>query len=375
MGPADGAGLRPGPGLRGVPAADVEPVRRLARPAPARGVRLPRPGPRRPDLRHRGSRPSADDDPADAEVDTGTADRRWPDDRPRAAHRWTMGRRRIRRAARGSDGRCVDREACRLAATRRARSTSAAHSSSSSRPASAGGGLPGQAVGARDQVGVDGLAGEVPDHRAQLGLLVEREPVVDRPHPVVVARQAVAALAVGAVGQQVEAADGAQHAVARRVLEQGEVVARPRRRARTAAASPPRTAGRRRAQDGLGHDVPAQPGRQLVGRHLPPVEPGREVPQRPLAPPGLVHGPQAAAVGLTSTSSVAFELHGMRPSTSTSPDRRTSSAAGPSSGGSVHPRACVPVGVDRQAAEPAVGPALGHEVEGEAAERLGLGQA
>jgi hypothetical protein len=54
----------------------------------------------------------------------------------------------------------------------------------------------------------DGLTGEVPDHCAELAVAVEGEAVVDGPQPAVVASQAVAALAVGAVGQQVEAADG-----------------------------------------------------------------------------------------------------------------------------------------------------------------------
>jgi hypothetical protein len=53
---------------------------------------------------------------------------------------------------------------------------------------------------------------------------VEGKPVVDGPDRPVVAGQAVAALAVGAVRQQVEAADGPEGVVAGLVLQQCEVM-------------------------------------------------------------------------------------------------------------------------------------------------------
>ena len=155
--------------------------------------------------------------------------------------------------------------------------------------------LVGQPDRTREQVVGHRLPGEVPDHRAQLGLAVERQPVVDRPHAPVVAREAVAALAVGAVGEQVEAADRAQGVVAGRLLEQREVVRLDvERHEPLQRPHPERQAVA--AQHGLGHHVPAEPGRQLVRRDLPPIEAGGEVPQGSLALARLVYGPQAAPI-------------------------------------------------------------------------------
>ncbi len=71
----------------------------------------------------------------------------------------------------------------------------------------------------------DGVAGEVPDHGAQLEGCQEAQPVVDAPDPPVVAAQHVAALAVRVVGDVIEQGDPPQLAVGLGgILEQGEVM-------------------------------------------------------------------------------------------------------------------------------------------------------
>ena len=140
---------------------------------------------------------------------------------------------------------------------------------------------------ALDDVGRDRLAAELPDHRAQLEARREAQPVVDGPDPAVEAEQAVAALAVGVVGEEVEGADRAQLVVeVGPALEQREVVLlevggdeqleralaeRARRGGPWAARRPSPSASD-----------------SCVGRHLAPVEAVGEVPQRPLAPARLV---------------------------------------------------------------------------------------
>src|SRR3546814_14265997 len=52
----------------------------------------------------------------------------------------------------------------------------------------------------------DRLAAELPDHRAQLELVVEHQAVVDAADAAVEAEEAVAALAVGVVAHEVEGA-------------------------------------------------------------------------------------------------------------------------------------------------------------------------
>ena len=73
---------------------------------------------------------------------------------------------------------------------------------------------PGQGVVEGREIVDDGagelLAGELPDDGAQLGLAVEAQPVVDGPDGVVLTEDAVTALAVGVVGDDVEGADGPQ---------------------------------------------------------------------------------------------------------------------------------------------------------------------
>src|SRR5207253_2180751 len=64
----------------------------------------------------------------------------------------------------------------------------------------------------------------IPDHRAQLGLDVEAEAVVDAVDGAVLGQQAVAALAVGVVGHQVERADALERIVVGGDLAQREVM-------------------------------------------------------------------------------------------------------------------------------------------------------
>ncbi len=115
---------------------------------------------------------------------------------------------------------------------------------------------------------------------------MEAQAVVDGPQAAVVAQQAVAALAVGVVGQQVEGADRAQGAMAVGVLVEGEVVLREVG-GHEALHRP--LAQRAVAQDGFGDDAPAEQLGEDPRRHLPAVEPAGEVPQRTLAPARLVH--------------------------------------------------------------------------------------
>ena len=56
----------------------------------------------------------------------------------------------------------------------------------------------------RSQVGREGLAREVPNHRPQLVVDVEAQPMVDGDDARVPSAQAMSALAVGVVGDQVE---------------------------------------------------------------------------------------------------------------------------------------------------------------------------
>ena len=107
--------------------------------------------------------------------------------------------------------------------------------------------------------------------------------------------QAVAALAVGAVGQQVEARDRAQRGVTVGLLEQREVVGLDVEGHEPLQRAHPEGQALVVAQHRLGHDAPPQPRGELVGGRLAAVEPGGEVPQRSLAATGLVDGAQALA--------------------------------------------------------------------------------
>ena len=88
-------------------------------------------------------------------------------------------------------------------------------------------------------------------------------------------------------------------------------------------------AGRAVAQHGVGHDVPAERLRHLVRRDLAVAQrAAREVPQRSLAALRLVDREHlVAVVARRFTRNVAFDDHGMRPSTSTSPSRNSSRRA------------------------------------------------
>src|SRR5215831_8502552 len=55
-----------------------------------------------------------------------------------------------------------------------------------------------------DEHAWDLFATEVPDHRAQLGHMMERQAVIDTPHASAHVEQAVPTFAVGVVGQQIE---------------------------------------------------------------------------------------------------------------------------------------------------------------------------
>ena len=137
------------------------------------------------------------------------------------------------------------------------------------------------------------LTGKFPDHRAELGIDVEAQTVVDRPDAPVGTEQAVAALAIGVVGHQIERADAREPVAVRRVLAQGEIVLREVRLhellQRALAIWPVAAHGER-------HQPPAEGLGQVIGRELALEEAGREVPERALAALGLVDGQRAGTV-------------------------------------------------------------------------------
>jgi hypothetical protein len=117
--------------------------------------------------------------------------------------------------------------------------------------------------------------------------------VVHDVNAAIFSEQAVPGLAVAAVDDQVEGADGLQRVVVLGTFEQREVVLvevgvhEPLHRARSEGTVP---------LHGLGYQPPAQPLRHHVGGDLSAVEAGRVVPQRALAAERLVHGPPGLAV-------------------------------------------------------------------------------
>src|SRR5579875_153254 len=133
------------------------------------------------------------------------------------------------------------------------------------------------------------LAGEVPHHGAQLGLRVEAQAVVDGVDPSGPVDEQVAALAVGVVGEEVEAGDATKRRVVPLVLEQREVVLLEVRLdealERSLAERPVAP------QHRLGDDAETEGLGELVGGDLPAVQAGGEVPQAALAARRLVHGP------------------------------------------------------------------------------------
>src|SRR5437879_3494739 len=151
----------------------------------------------------------------------------------------------------------------------------------------------GEAADVVEHVVRDRLAAEFPDDRAQLRLLVEAQPVVDRVDIAVGAEQAVAALAVRVVSEEVEEADPLEPAVMRGVLVQREVVLLEvglyEELERTLAVGPV-TPDRER------HQTPAERLGEIPGRQLALEEAAREIPERSLAALGLVHGQCGGAV-------------------------------------------------------------------------------
>ena len=94
-------------------------------------------------------------------------------------------------------------------ARRSARDRRASTSSRSSSTAMSSGTHSAISAHGAELAGRQRLAGELPDHGAQLEVGGEAQPVVDRPDPVA-GEQAVAALAVGVVGEDVEHGDRLQ---------------------------------------------------------------------------------------------------------------------------------------------------------------------
>ena len=149
--------------------------------------------------------------------------------------------------------------------------------------------------------------------------------------------QAVAALAVGVVGDDVEHGHAPQLRVGRLVVEQGEVVLlevgvdEPLQRALADGARPRArwSAGRRPSR-----------GRRSARRPRPRGGRGRRgSPTAGARPRGACRCPGPPAPSRhASTRKVAFELHGMRPTISTSPARQDLVLAVSSASGTRDPR-------------------------------------
>src|SRR2546428_248119 len=151
----------------------------------------------------------------------------------------------------------------------------------------------GEAPDVREHLGRDRLSPELPDDRAQLLLDVEAKTVVDGVDPAVRAEQAVAALPVGVVGNEVEEADPLQRAAMRGILVQREVVllevGRNEKLERPFAV---RSVALHRER----HESPPERFGEVPGRQLALEKAAREVPQRPLATLRLVDGQRGRAL-------------------------------------------------------------------------------
>src|SRR5262245_19012961 len=137
------------------------------------------------------------------------------------------------------------------------------------------------------------LAGEVPDDGAQLGVGVEAETVVDRPDATVGTEQAVAALAIRVVRDEIEGADTREPVAVGGILAQREVVLAEVRlhkllqRALAVGARP--THGER-------HQSPAERLRKVIGGELALEQAGGKIPERALAALRLVDGKRGGTV-------------------------------------------------------------------------------
>jgi hypothetical protein len=155
------------------------------------------------------------------------------------------------------------------------------------------------------------LAAEVPDHGAQLVLLVEAEPVVDAPEAIL-GQQHMAALAVRIVGHHIEGTHAPEGGVPPRIVTQREVV----RAAVLGDVALYRSfaEGAFGSLDRFGYQTPPERLGQEIGRHLTAEQSAGEVPQRAFAPPRFVDrhhlviaqpaGHQEGCVGAPGDSSV-----------------------------------------------------------------------
>ncbi len=144
-----------------------------------------------------------------------------------------------------------------------------------------------------EQLWRDRLAGPVPDDAAQLLLLVEAEAVVDAPDVPGGVEQAVAALAVGVVGDGIEQAEPLELRPEGRVFALDEEVAL---RVVLDEELDRADAGRTLADDRRRDDWPAEEFREAVGGRLPAVEGAvGEVSERRFAVTRLVDGEEVAA--------------------------------------------------------------------------------
>src|SRR5579884_3648000 len=130
----------------------------------------------------------------------------------------------------------------------------------------------------------DWLAAKIPDHRPQLGLHVERQAVIDPPQLAAAVPQAVAGLAIGVVGEDVEEKETHQVGFVR--LAQGILI---RVRLRVDVPLDRSNTVRAVADDRRRDEIPADRLGDQERRVLPTVEgPVWEVPERNLATPWLV---------------------------------------------------------------------------------------
>src|ERR1019366_7638724 len=143
-------------------------------------------------------------------------------------------------------------------------------------------------LAARQHLGRQLLAGEVPHHGAELSVNVEAQAVVDSPDPSLPVDDEMAPLAVAVVRQEIERRYPPKLSIVEGLVQQREVVLGEVRVDETLRR--PLAVRPLQAQHRLGHDAQGERRGKLVGSDLTAEQATRVVPQRALAPPGLVDG-------------------------------------------------------------------------------------
>lgn len=150
----------------------------------------------------------------------------------------------------------------------------------------------------------DGLAGEVPDHCAQLVVGIEGNAVVNRPYSAVLIAQAMATLTVGVIGDEVEERHALKLLATRSVVaEVEEVLVGVAFNEQLHGAKPMRAV----AQHGGRHEMPSQRFADQVGSKFAQAKRAiREVPQSTSPRRGLYMASRLAGSGSLFELSVTW---------------------------------------------------------------------